>query len=135
MQDSNGAVYLNGQPLRLKMTRFTESHNKAEVITGTTIRTHSQPHTNHPSPDPKPFTPSECAHLLKAGQPNTLVVLHFNWGDITTFQRTGQTQAGLWLNSNFGFSSNVTSQRWRWLEAPQFLRHKQQIIGIGGAHR
>lgn len=51
MQDSNGAVYLNGQPLRLKMTRFTESHNKAEVITGTTIRTHSQSHTNHPSPN------------------------------------------------------------------------------------
>jgi hypothetical protein len=66
-------------------------------------------------------------HAIQWNATNVLVVRHFNWGNIVTFQRTGQVQAGFWMDSNIGASTSNASS-WMWLLDPAQLRHDQQVI-------
>ncbi|EDQ85023.1 uncharacterized protein MONBRDRAFT_34434 [Monosiga brevicollis MX1] len=127
--DSQAAVLINGAVVARKVTRYQET---------------SITWDRYPVPS--------AALNATPGATNALVVRHHNWGDITCFQRTGQVQAGLIVNSNFGVVSDTT--HWRWLatcserqnrllicfrpnhQAPEFLVHDTQVVGIaGGAHR
>jgi len=72
----------------------------------------------------------EVGHLLVQGT-NTLVVLHHNWGPIVTFQRSANLHAGLWLDSEFC----RTGPSWRYLQAPEFTVHADQVIGLIGDAR
>lgn len=103
--NSNARVYVNGQCVLRKVTRYDERH-----ITTTSAR---------------------VLQHLRVGR-NVIHVLHHNWGDIVTFQRTGNLHAGLYVRSDF----TCSSVDWQWLEAERFLSHEAQIKGIaGGASR
>lgn len=103
--NSNARVYVNGACVLRKVTRFDE-----RFVTSTTVR---------------------VLQHLNTGT-NSIQVLHHNWGDIVTFQRTGNTHAGLYIRSEFV----NTGAEWEWAPADQFLQHEAQIRGIaGGASR
>lgn len=102
--DSNARVWVNGAVVRRKMARYHEEHITAEVI--------------------------DAAPYLKAGK-NVIVVLHHNWGDIVTFQRTGNEHAGLYVNSRW-LKSDTS---WRCITAPQFIAHDKQVVGVNGHSR
>ena len=72
--DTNAQLWLNGHPLRRKVSRYTEEKITAEKV--------------------------NAAPYLKKG-PNVLVVQHNNWGDIVTFMRTGNKHAGLYIHSDW----------------------------------
>lgn len=59
---------------------------------------------------------------------NTIVVLHHNWGPITCFMRTGNRHAGLHVEAEW-LGSDAS---WKWIEAPEFLPHECQCVGIHG---
>jgi hypothetical protein len=102
--DSTAQLWLNGHPLRRKVTRFHEPEVRAEQI--------------------------EAAKFLRPG-PNVLTVLHHNWGPITTFQRTQNAHAGLYLESSWV----VTDELWKWKEASEFESHDRQFLGLDTAPR
>jgi hypothetical protein len=102
--DSNAHLWINGQPLRRKVTRYHEDRATAEVIS--------------------------AGPYLKPGR-NVIVVLHHNWGPITTFQRSANRHAGLYLSSTWV----ETDASWRWLTAPEFLDQDRQIVGVIGDAR
>ncbi len=103
--DSNAQIWVNGHLLRRKVARYHEEKITCEVI--------------------------NAGPWLKAGQ-NVILVLHHNWGDITTFQRTGNKHAGLFIEGSWIKSDST----WKCIQAPQFEPHDQQVIGIAGhAHR
>ena len=56
----------------MQVTRFAEAHITADVV----------------------YLPLSLIH---ADQENVIIVKHFSWGDIVTFQRTGLTQAALYI--------------------------------------
>jgi hypothetical protein len=72
--DSNARLYINGQIVRRKVSRYHEEKIRTEVV-------NAGPHL----------------HIGK----NVVVVLHHNWGNIITFQRTGNKHAGLYLDSSW----------------------------------
>lgn len=100
--DSTAQLWLNGHPLRRKVTRFHEPQVRAEVV------------------DPAPW--------LRLG-PNILTVLHHNWGDITTFQRTQNVHAGVFLDGAWV----ATGESWVWRAAAEFESHDQQFLGVAEA--
>jgi hypothetical protein len=102
--DSNGQLWINGQIVRRKVARYHEQSITAEVI--------------------------DAAPYLRIGR-NVIVVQHHNWGDLVTFQRTGNRHAGLYVNSAFA-SSDAS---WRWITAPQFVQHDRQVVGVIGDKR
>lgn len=102
--DSNARLWINGQLVRRKVARYHEPQITAEVI------------------DVGPY--------LRIGR-NVLVVLHHNWGDIITFQRSANRHAGLWISSSWVASDSS----WRWITAPEFLPHESQITGVIGDPR
>ncbi len=102
--DSNGQLWINGQVVRRKVARYHESHITAEVV------------------DAGPY--------LRIGK-NVIVVRHHNWGDLITFQRTGNKHAGLYVNSVF-IRSDAS---WRWITAPEFMPHDKQVVGVIGDKR
>ncbi len=102
--DSNGQLWINGQCVRRKVARYHEPLITCEVI--------------------------DAAAYLRAGK-NVIVVLHHNWGDLITFQRTGNVHAGLYVDSTFVGSDTS----WRCLTAPQFLPHEKQVVGLIGDRR
>eukprot|EP01116_Phalansterium_solitarium_P019931 TRINITY_DN5738_c0_g2_i6.p1 TRINITY_DN5738_c0_g2~~TRINITY_DN5738_c0_g2_i6.p1 ORF type:complete len:339 (+),score=82.86 TRINITY_DN5738_c0_g2_i6:516-1532(+) len=104
--DSNGHLYVNGLPLRRKVTRYNETLITAELV--------------------------EVSGALVAGR-NTLVVLHHSWGPITTFQRTAAAQAGVYVSCDFGLVSGTAG--WRVVRAPEYVQHTEQIVGLTGDHR
>ncbi|MBN1343527.1 MAG: hypothetical protein JXQ73_12640, partial [Phycisphaerae bacterium] len=67
---------------------------------------------------------------LRVGR-NVLVLLHHNWGDLITFQRTGNKHAGLYVDSSFV----RTDASWRCIKAPQFVEHDKQVVGVIGDRR
>ncbi|MBN1816574.1 MAG: hypothetical protein JW828_04390, partial [Sedimentisphaerales bacterium] len=97
--DSNARLWINGHLVRRKVARYHEEKIRAEAV--------------------------NAAPYLQVGR-NVVVVLHHNWGDIITFQRTGNRRAGLYLDSTW----IKTDTSWRWWKAPQFLAHEQQIVGV-----
>ncbi len=97
--DSNARIWINGHVVRRKVTRYHEGRITAEVI-------QAGPH-------------------LKPGR-NVLVVLHHNWGDIVTFQRTANVHAGLYLSADW-VRSDAT---WKCIRAPEFGVHDRQIVGV-----
>jgi hypothetical protein len=97
--DSNAHLWINGQPLRRKVTRSHEARITAEVV--------------------------DAAPALRIGR-NTVVVLHHNWGAITTFQRDANKHAGLWI----GGAWLGTDESWKAIAAPEFQRHEQQVKGV-----
>lgn len=99
--DSNAQLWINGHLLRRKVTRYHEPLITAENV--------------HAGP------------WLQQGI-NTVVVLHHNWGPITTFMRTANEHAGLWLSADW----LVSDENWKWCTADEFLPHTQQILGKGG---
>jgi hypothetical protein len=102
--DSTAQLWLNGHPLRRKVTRFHEPEVRAEQV--------------------------EAAMFVKPGR-NILTVLHHNWGAITTFQRTQNAHAGLYLDSSWV----VTDENWKWKEATEFESHDRQFLGLDTAPR
>jgi len=96
--DTNARLWINGHILRRKVARYHEAHITAEVI--------------------------NAAPYLRVGK-NVVVVLHHNWGDIITFQRTGNKHAGLYIHSNWVKSD----ASWRCITAPQMVPHEKQILG------
>lgn len=99
--DSNAQLWLNGVPLRRKVTRFTPPSIRAEVV--------------------------NALPYLREGE-NVIAVLHHNWGGITTFMRTGNTQGGLYLRTKWLH----TDDTWRWKVADEFAPHADQCVGIEG---
>ena len=57
-----------------QVTRFAESHITADVV----------------------YLPLS---LINMDAENVIIVKHFSWGNIVTFQRTGLTQAGLYIGA------------------------------------
>jgi len=103
--DSNGQLWINGHAVRRKVSRYTEEKITAEVI------------------DAGPYL---------APGPNVIVVFHHSWGDIVTFQRTGNKRAGLFINSTWIRSDST----WKYETAPQMTRHREQILAVDGkTHR
>ncbi len=99
--DSNAMVMLNGTTIRRRVTRYDEANITCEVMS--------------------------VRRYLLIGT-NELMIMHHNWGDITTFQRSGQKHAGLWVSSSFVSSD----ESWKWCHVPQFVVHTEQISGIAG---
>ncbi len=102
--DSNARVWINGQIVRRKMARYHEEHITTERI--------------------------NAAPYLRVGD-NVVVVLHHNWGDILTFQRTGNKHAGLYVAGTW-ISSDTS---WKCLKAPEYVEHDKQIPGVIGDRR
>jgi hypothetical protein len=102
--DSNARLWINGQIVRRKVARYHEAAITAEVI------------------DARPY--------LRVGE-NVVVALHHNWGDIITFQRTGNKHAGLWISGEWV----VSDASWRCTTAPQFTAHEKQVVGVIGDPR
>lgn len=102
--DSIARLWINGQIVRRKVARYHEPLITAEVV------------------DAGPY--------LRKGR-NVVVVLHHNWGDIITFQRTANEHAGLWISGDW-INSDAT---WRCKTAPQFVPHDKQMVGIIGDPR
>ncbi len=101
--DSNAHLWINGQPLRRKVTRYHEDKITADVV--------------------------DASGALHPGR-NVIVVLHHNWGPITTFQRSANKHAGLWIGGGW-LESDTT---WKARRAPEFLQHDKQILGVNGGH-
>jgi len=99
--DSNGQLWINGHALRRKVARYAENRITAEVV--------------------------DALPVLRRGA-NVIVVLHHNWGPITTFQRTGNERAGLYVESSW-LGSDAT---WKQLKASQFVPHDRQILAVNG---
>ena len=102
--DSNARLWINGRLVRRKVTRYHEKEATADVV--------------------------NAGPYLRQGT-NVVVVLHHNWGPITTFQRTGNQRAGLYLSSSWV----QTDTSWRVRTAPQYLQHEKQILGVPGTPR
>ncbi len=102
--DSNARLWINGKAVRRKVARYHEEQITAEVV-------HAGPY-------------------LKKGK-NVFVVLHHNWGDLITFQRTGNKHAGLFIDSRFV----RTDASWRWLTAPSIVPQHKQVVGVIGDKR
>ncbi|HEY3342068.1 MAG TPA: hypothetical protein VGK81_08625, partial [Anaerolineae bacterium] len=102
--DSNARLWINGSLVCRKVARYQEEKITAEVI--------------------------DAAPYLRKGR-NVIVVLHHNWGDIITFQRTGNRHAGLYLNATWLW----TDDTWRWLQAAEFYAHTKQVVGLIGDPR
>lgn len=102
--DSNARLWVNGHLLRRKMARYHEEHITAEVV--------------------------NAGPYLRTGR-NVILVLHHNWGDLITFQRTGNRHAGLYLESSWVHSDDT----WRWMQAAQFEPHDKQVVGVIGDRR
>jgi len=102
--DSNARVWINGQIVRRKMARYHEDRITTERI--------------------------NAGAYLRPG-PNVIVVLHHNWGDIVTFQRTGNKHAGLYVAGTW-ISSDAS---WKCLKAPEYEEHDKQILGVIGDRR
>jgi hypothetical protein len=62
---------------------------------------------------------------------NVIVVLHHNWGPITTFQRSANRHAGFYLRSSWV----QTDDSWRAITAPEFQASDRQIQGVIGDRR
>jgi len=99
--DSNAHLWINGHILRRKVARYHEGKITAELV--------------------------NAGPYLRIGE-NVIVVLHHNWGDIVTFQRTGNKHGGLYVSSTFVASDGS----WRCIRAPQYFEHDKQIVGIAG---
>lgn len=102
--DSNARLWINGQIVLRKVSRYHEEKIRTEVINA------------------RPY--------LHTGA-NVVVALHHNWGDIITFQRTGNKHAGLYLDSSW----IRTDTTWRWIRASQFVEHDKQVVGVIGDKR
>lgn len=97
--DSTAQLWVNGQVLRRKVARYDEPQVRAEVV--------------------------DVGRHLHRGA-NVVVVLHHNWGDIVTFQRSANEHAGLWVDSSW----LRTDPSWRWQTAEGFAITEQ----FRGAH-
>ena len=102
--DSNARLWVNGHLLRRKVTRYFEERITAD--------------------------PVDIAPYIHRGQ-NVIVVLHHNWGDITTFQRSSNRHAGLYISGDLV----NTDDSWRWCTAPGYFAHEEQIVGVNGHPR
>jgi hypothetical protein len=102
--DSTARVWINGHLIRRKVARYHEEDITAEVI-------NAAPHLN-------------------VGK-NVLVILHHDWGDICTFQRTGNVHAGLYVSGQWVASDSS----WRCIRAPQFVQHDRQVVGVNDHRR
>ncbi len=99
--DSNARLSINGQPVRRKVTRYHEDKITADVV--------------------------DAAPYLRTGR-NVVVVLHHNWGPVTTFQRSANRHAGLYVKGSWIESGET----WRAIMAPEFAPHDRQIRGVDG---
>lgn len=102
--DSNARVWINGEIVRRKVARYHEDRITTERI--------------------------NAGPYLRPGA-NVVLVLHHNWGDIITFQRTGNKHAGLYVASTW-VNSDAS---WRWFKAAEFMEHDKQIPGVIGDKR
>lgn len=102
--DSNARLWINGKIVRRKVSRYN-LHN----ITVDEINT---------------------APYLQHGE-NVILVLHHNWGNIQTFQRTGNRGPALFVRSEWV----STGDDWKMIQAPEFIQHDKQIIGVPGTPR
>ena len=102
--DSNARLWINGMIVRRKVARYHEPRITAETV--------------------------NAGPLLRVGD-NVILVLHHNWGDITTFQRTANERAGLFIGSAWVQSD----ANWRCMTAPEFMPHEKQTVGVIGHAR
>lgn len=105
--DSNARLWVNGEPVRRKVTRY---------------------HNRHIRPERVPLGP-----WLKPGA-NTFVFLVHSWGPIKNFQRQAERRAGLWVYSD-ALPELSSGRGWECAEAPEFLPHGTQIMGVIGDAR
>jgi hypothetical protein len=78
--DSNAHLWMNGQIVRRKVTRYFEPSIRTETI--------------------------DARRYLHVGE-NTVVVLNHSWGPITTFQRSGCRHAGIFVASSWLVSDDT----------------------------
>jgi len=101
---SDARLWINGQLVRRKVSRYHEEGITAEVV--------------------------NAGPYLRTGR-NVVVVQHHNWGDIVTFQRSGNQRLGLYLNASW----IATDRTWQMRVAPEFVPHEVQILGVQGTER
>ena len=102
--DTNAQLWINGIAVRRKVTRYLEHAITADVISAT------------------PY--------LRPGK-NIVVLLHHNWGDIITLQRTTNRHAGLWVQASW----LASDESWRCIKAPEMAEHEDRIMGVNGDNR
>ncbi len=103
--DANARLWVNGQLLRRKVTRYHPDFVRPENV--------------------------NVGPYLREGK-NVILVLHHNWGDIKNFQRQEKRRAGLYIYDNKKNEYMSTDSSWQTAIAPQFVQHEQQIIGVIG---
>ena len=107
--DANAQIWLNGEMLRRKVTRYTVDAVRPEAI------------------DIGPF--------LRAGE-NELLVLHHNWGPGTNFQREPRRRGGLYVSTDSAALAGLaTGSGWQSAPATAFLEHDLRIMGLNGKPR
>ena len=82
--DSNARLWINGNLVSRKVTRYHEDRATADAL--------------------------DAAPHLREG-PNVVVVLHHNWGPIVTFQRSANLHAGLYVEASW--LRTDSTWRWR----------------------
>ncbi len=97
--DSNAALWVNGHSLLHKVPRYHEKQITAVEV--------------------------NAGPYLRPGN-NEILVRHHNWGDIITFQRTGNAHAGLWIESDWV----ITDATWECRRAEEYFPHEKQIVGL-----
>ncbi len=102
--DSNARLWINGRLVRRKVARYHLEKITAEVV--------------------------NAGPYLRTGR-NVVVVLHHNWGNIITFQRTGNRMPGLYVDAAWLKSDGT----WKAAAAPEFARHGKQVVGVIGDER
>lgn len=100
--NSNARLLINGQVVRRKVSRYMEDRVTCDVV--------------------------EVGPWLRVGR-NVILVEHHNWGPVVTFQRTGNSHAGLYIASEW----LNTDESWLWMPVPQMLEQEEQIIGVVGS--
>ena len=100
--DSIARLYINGEIVRRKVTRYHPSKVRPEEI--------------------------HLSQYLKNGD-NEILILHHNWGDIKNFQRDEIRRGGMMF---FAPEIPAIQSNWQTASARHFTEHEQQIIGVIG---
>jgi hypothetical protein len=100
--DATARLYINGEIVRRKVTRYHPSKVRPEEI--------------------------QIDKYLKLGT-NEILIMHHNWGNIKNFQRNEIRRGGLLF---FAPLLPALQSGWKTAEAKHFAHHEQQIIGVIG---
>jgi hypothetical protein len=100
--DAIARLYINGEIVRRKVTRYHPSKVRPEEI--------------------------QLSKYLKNSE-NEILIMHHNWGDIKNFQRDEIRRGGMMF---FAPDIPALQSNWKTARARHFTEHEQQIIGVIG---